>query len=449
MRGLAPKLVVVAAIAALAASAAPALAAPHVDGVFKVSATGANNLKMVEGPDGNVWMTLEGSLTNDVAKLSPAGVVTEYKFEAVAKPPSGIAVGPEKAMWVTVEGGVAKFSTADPTKAVETPIAGIAANSSIVAGPNGEMWVATTNAVFHFSPSNPAGAKEIPVTELTPHDIDVAGQLLVISDANKGRIVTVTTAGGLKDVAFVNNPTGTSQGVAGSPGGQFAFAESDGKEGLGLDTPPNPATAELRNVGDPFGVALGSDGAYYFAMSGDEDVRRLVPGVPSTAITGFPKEFRPRQVTAGAGNTIWVAIESVMPGEDEVVRISGLEPPVKSSPSPSPSPTPPGPGPVVLPQTVLGKKPKKVVEATGATAKVRFAFSSSAAGASFECSLGRRVKPKGKKPRFVGQAFAKCGSPKTYRLKPGSYRFQVRAVAGSLRDSSPAKFSFKVIHAAR
>lgn len=434
MRGLAPKPLAI-------------LAAPHFDGSSKVSATGANNLKMVDGPDGNVWMTLEGS-AKDVAKISPAGVVTEYEF-ATAEPPTGIATGPEGALWVTTAKGVAKFTPADPAKAVETPIATITGNSSIVAGPNGEMWVATTNNVVHFNPVNPAGAKPIAVSELTPHD--VAGQLLVIADSAKGRIVTMTTAGTEGKVSFVNNPTGTSQGVAGASGGQFAFSESDGKEGLALDTPPNPATTELRNVGDPFGVALGSDGAYYFAMAGDDDVRRLAPGSPSTPIGGFPKEFFPRQITAGPGNTIWVAME--IPGKNtvEVARISGLEPPVTSTPAPTPSPgpVPAGPPPPVLPQTKLGKLPRKVVKTTGQTAKVRFSFSSTTAGAGFECSLGKRVKPKGKKARFVGQAFGKCKSPKAYVLKPGRYRFQVRAVSGGVRDSSPATFGFQVIHVAK
>jgi hypothetical protein len=146
---------------------------------------------------------------------------------------------------------------------------------------------------------------------------------------------------------------------------------------------------------------------------------------------------------------MWVAME--IPGENtvEVARISGLEPPVTPSPTPSPSPTPPGPAPVVLPQTLLGKFPKKVVKTTGQTAKVKFAFSSTAVGATFECSIGKRVKPKGKKARFVGKGFQKCKSPKTYTLETGRYRFQVRAVSGTLRDSSPATFNFKVIHVAK
>jgi hypothetical protein len=184
-------------------------------------------------------------------------------------------------------------------------------------------------------------------------------------------------------------------------------------------------------------------------MSGDDNVRRLAPGSPSTVINGaFPKGARPRQVTAGPGNTIWVAVEGSMGEPVEVVRISGLEPPsTKTNPPPGPTPAPLPP--VALPQTLIGKKPKKVVTTTGQTAKVKFSFSSDTAGARFACSLGRKVKPKGRKARFVGQAFHGCKSPKSYTLKPGAYRFQVRAVSGSLLDPTPASFGFKVVRSPR
>jgi hypothetical protein len=50
-------------------------------------------------------------------------------------------------------------------------------------------------------------------------------------------------------------------------------------------------------------------------------------------------------------------------------------------------------------------------------------------------------------PPFPG--FAACKSPKAYRLKPGKYRFEVRAVLKGVADSSPASRSFKVVHVPR
>ena len=78
----------------------------------------------------------------------------------------------------------------------------------------------------------------------------------------------------------------------------------------------------------------------------------------------------------------------------------------------------------------------------GKRAKVTFRFSSSTAGAKFECALVTIKKgKKTPKPKFKG-----CKSPKKLSLKPGKYRFSVRAVAAGIVDPSPATKAFKVVH---
>src|SRR6476619_596085 len=127
-------------LAFLLVTCAAAVAAPHFDGHFDVGRF-SNNAKIVEGPDHNMWLTLEDG-GNDVARITPAGQVTKFEVEGVAAP-SGIAPGPDGRLWQTFNGGVAAFSLSDPTKNVdETAIPGIKAESSIVAGPDGQMWVA-------------------------------------------------------------------------------------------------------------------------------------------------------------------------------------------------------------------------------------------------------------------------------------------------------------------
>jgi virginiamycin B lyase len=419
------------ACALLLVASSPAVAAPHFDGSFKVSAPDANNLKLTAGPDGNMWMTLSGGAAKNLAKITPAGAVTEFELPSVVSP-SGIAVGPDGNLWVTENGGVARFSPSDPVgTTVRTPIPAIKSNASIVAGPDGQMWVATEGDVEHFAPANPAGSKSILVAELKPHDIDVAGPLLVIADAGNSRIVTLTTSGTRKDIPMLAT---TSQGVAGSPGGQFAFSQSDAPEGLGLVTPPGaPTTVEM--LGDPFGVALGSDGAYWFAMSAADNLQRLTSDGKATPLGGFPPTFFPRQIAAGPGNTLWVAMEK--PGENivEVARISGLEPPVK----------PEGKTGGAAPETKITKGPKGKVKTRRRRAKVTFRFSSTTAGATFECALTKAKKgKKGKKP--AAPRFAACKSPKTYKLKPGKYTFSVRAVSAGAVDPSPATRRFRVVH---
>jgi CSLREA domain-containing protein len=80
------------------------------------------------------------------------------------------------------------------------------------------------------------------------------------------------------------------------------------------------------------------------------------------------------------------------------------------------------------PQTMIAKKPKP-----GGGPKVKFKFSSSESGSSFECKLD-------------GKPFKKCRSPKAYKgLRPGKHVFKVRATdaAGNV-DSTPAKKKFRV-----
>jgi hypothetical protein len=85
---------------------------------------------------------------------------------------------------------------------------------------------------------------------------------------------------------------------------------------------------------------------------------------------------------------------------------------------------------VTPPETRKGKGPKK----RSSKRKATFRFSSSEAGATFECKLDR-------KPAFP------CASPaKVKRLKRGKHVFRVTAIdAAGNRDGSPAVYRFKVI----
>jgi predicted phage tail protein len=135
-----------------------------------------------------------------------------------------------------------------------------------------------------------------------------------------------------------------------------------------------------------------------------------------------------------------------VPGENEyaIGRVSGLEPPV-TNPLPLPPPTP-TPLPITAkPETTLGKGPKGAVKTTAAKATVKFTFSSTAAGATFQCALTKGKKAKKGKLRFANPKYTGCKSPKSYKVGPGSYRFQVRAVSAGGVDPSPAKRSFRVV----
>lgn len=106
-------LTAVLALLSLAMLASEAIAAPTYDGHFKVGTFNTNS-KIVEGPDHNMWLTIEAG-GKDVARITPDGQVQEFEIEGVTQP-SGIAVGPEGRIWVTQDEGVESFPPADPEK---------------------------------------------------------------------------------------------------------------------------------------------------------------------------------------------------------------------------------------------------------------------------------------------------------------------------------------------
>lgn len=409
-------------MALLCAAAAPALAAPVVDGVFPVKGVGGNN-KIVAGPDGDMWVTV--GPTNDVARITPTGEVQEFELGGVTGA-SGIAVGPGDKLWITYEGGVATFDPGDPKGTSKAfPMPQVKTFHSIVSGPDGRMWVATEGEVLRFDPSTPEAPEGKKIAEFSPRDIGVAGALVVIADFATPRVVTFTSSFEEKDFTI----PGSSQGVAGGPGGQIAFsAPGATPEQVGLISPPNPAqSSEL--LEDPFGVALGSDQAYWFAQFAAGGVVRMTTNGVKTPIGGLSKNS-PRQIASGPNNTMWVTLEKNE--EEGVARISGLEPPVE-------------PISARVPQTKIKLGPKGKVKTTGKRARVKFRFTSSAQGATFQCSLVKLRKGK-KPPRAV---FKNCKSPRTYSLKPGRYRFKVRAVVSGQVDPTPASRTFRVVHVAK
>jgi hypothetical protein len=86
---------------------------------------------------------------------------------------------------------------------------------------------------------------------------------------------------------------------------------------------------------------------------------------------------------------------------------------------------------VPAPDTKLTKTPKRKVRTLKRKARVSFAFSSPAAGATFECSVD-------------GGAYRACRSGQRFKVKLGKHTFAVRAVVAGLADATPATYRFKL-----
>jgi hypothetical protein len=80
------------------------------------------------------------------------------------------------------------------------------------------------------------------------------------------------------------------------------------------------------------------------------------------------------------------------------------------------------------PETVITRHPPRRTRKR----RARFAFTSNLPGSSFQC--------------HYTEGWSRCWSPQRFRhLKPGRYRFKVRAVAEGKRDRTPATWLFRVL----
>lgn len=299
------------------AVAATAHAAPAVDGEFAVSGKPGY---IALGPDGNLWAVLSGSAqNNDVARISPAGVVEEFDVANLAGA-VGIAAGPGNTLWVTRPAKVAGFSPENPGGAQEFAVADLATPRDIALGPDGNLWAASGDKLLRIPPANPAGYTPFTIAGLDARGLAADGERLWIASFGNGTIYSATTAGAATPHAVGGGPQEVVAGI----GGQVAYSNPGGApQTVGrLMNGGSPLTAPTPGA-DPFGVAFGADQAYWFAQFASGDLGRLSGGGEYSRLTGLSAAAGPRHITAGPGNTLWVSLETA----GKVARVSGLEPP--------------------------------------------------------------------------------------------------------------------------
>lgn len=136
--------------------------------------------------------------------------------------------------------------------------------------------------------------------------------------------------------------------------------------------------------------------------------------------------------TAALGSHTFKVFAEDTDGSTEAESVNYTVVPAPAKPAqPEPVVPPPSPSPAPRPDTTIGSHPKEAIKTTKKKVKVKFSFSSTVAGATFECKLDKG-------------SFEPCSSPKSYKAKLGKHKFSVQAIGAAGTDPSPATFSFKV-----
>lgn len=408
-----PRRLSLAVLTTLAALLVPAAGAHAVPTVAAELALTAQPRQLTVGPDGNVWVALDG-VAKDLARVTPDGVVTEFTTTGVTNP-VGIASGPDGNLWLTQPGGVARVAPAAPTTATAFPVADLVDPRAIVAGPDGNLWTGSGDKAIRVTTAGVPTS--FPVVGMAARGIARGGDgQLYLADFGGQRIVGLTTAG----VPTLHPTGGGPQEVAAGPGTQIGFTDPGAvPQTVGRITPGGmPETSAVAGT-DPFGIALGADGAYWIANFATGTLTRQTTTGETSTLTGLSAGSGPRFLTAGPGGTLWVGLETAQ----KVARITGVDP--------TPPPLDPVPPPVAdttPPRVSVLRAPGRVRR--GRPWKMRLELSEAATlGANWW--KRRDVVAFKKVPTGPGAVAVRLGP---WRLKPGRYRVALvaRDLAGNV-----------------
>jgi streptogramin lyase len=183
---------------------------------FPLGPLGPNEPRQIAlGPDGNFWIADEGleleePTIGQIGRITPDGAVTRF---AVPTPvenfrPTGIAAGPDGALWFTGSGvGVGRIDTSGSITEFPLPLFG--ERDTITAGPDGNLW---------FGNSGPSSA-DGSVDRLTPD-----GHLTTYAVPYGSRGISVGPDGNIWFTEWAGHAIGRI--TPGSPGIEVATARS-------------------------------------------------------------------------------------------------------------------------------------------------------------------------------------------------------------------------------
>ncbi len=151
-------------------------------GAIAASSVSTQQMPIVSGPDGNLWVGITGS-PSTLDRVTVGDVLTPFSFPSgVAASAERIGVGPDGQLWlagggeltsVTTAGAFAQFSGIYPSA---DTIAGIAA------GPNDTLWLtdSSTSTIYRVSLGTPSIAAALsPIAGVTESSAVVSGTLSV------------------------------------------------------------------------------------------------------------------------------------------------------------------------------------------------------------------------------------------------------------------------------
>jgi virginiamycin B lyase len=288
---------------------------------------------MAVGPDGNLWVGVQYS--NQIARVTPAGVVTMYSVPTPNGDPIDITRGPDGYMWFAEYGAVGKLGRINPINGQfsEIPLPRPTQLWGVAVGPDHNIWFTefSDHAIGEIRLSDGHLFEyTTPLTVSTPSVI-IPGPNndLWFTEEGGGQIGRITVDGHITEFPLPNQGADPGPcGIVVGPDGNIWFAEQGaGKIGR-LTLPDHVFTLfDLPTPNsDPTEMAIGPDGNIWIAegqingQPGNQLARMIINGTQVT-FTEFkvptPASI-PYSVITGPGHKLWFT-------EDAATQVGAMD----------------------------------------------------------------------------------------------------------------------------
>jgi virginiamycin B lyase len=262
------------------------------------------------GPDGAMWFSGNGH----VGRITTAGVVTLYQVPTSNDVSASIAAGPDGALWfteyplnsgapfakigrITTSGVITEYPLPDPNSAP----------SAIVAGSDGALWFIEDRKIGRITTSGTITEFSLPASETSNGVYGIAagpdGNLWFTEDYGANKIVRMTTSGVFTVYTVANFVNAGSLGITAGPDGALWFADQSGKIGR-ITTAGTITEYPLPTANDsPYAIAAGPDGALWFTDLLGQVGRITTSGTVTSQIAS--PNGGPGSIAAGSDGAMW------------------------------------------------------------------------------------------------------------------------------------------------
>jgi virginiamycin B lyase len=276
---------------------------------YPIPTAASNPSGIATGPDGALWFTEQAG--NKIGRITTNGTITgEVTVPTSGSRPEFIVPGPDGALWFTEGSGnnIGRITTAG-TITNEFPV--LTASSEpfgITAGPDGALWFAEAKAsnIGRITTGGTVSEYATPTTPSFPATITVGPDgALWFTELRANQIGRITTAAAITEYGPTGNePVDITTGADGALWFTEAYSSSNaiGRITLGgTITQTGVPTA----AGAPAGIALGPDGAVWFTEEGGNKVGRITT---AGIVTEYPiptSSSAPLVITMGPDGALW------------------------------------------------------------------------------------------------------------------------------------------------